>query len=98
MPDETSPYLLLEAQDQRLDAKQDQFPCGSTGTSSGNFEETETCVVWACYTPRKPLQNHSSWHLGGWATPWSAEGMLDGQHQRVDIPAHAQKGLEEDLC
>ena len=42
----------------------------------------------------------------GWATPWSAEEMLDGHHQRVDIPAHArtahkvllQKRLEEDLC
>ena len=39
-------------------------------------------------------------------TPWSAEEMLDSQHQRVDIPAHArtahrgllQKRLEEDLC
>ena len=38
--------------------------------------------------------------------PWSTEEMLDGQHQRVDIPAHAraaykgllQKRLEEDLC
>ena len=36
----------------------------------------------------------------------SLEEMLDGQHQRVDIPAHArtahkgllQKRLEEDLC
>ena len=42
---------------------------------------------------------------GGWATPWSAEEMLDGKHQRVDIPAHArtankgllQKRLEKDL-
>ena len=45
-------------------------------------------------------------HLGGWATPWSAEKMLDGQHQKVDIPAHtrtAHKGLlqkrpEGELC
>ena len=42
----------------------------------------------------------------GWATPWSAEEMLDGQHQTVDTLAHArtadkgllQKRLEEDLC
>ena len=42
---------------------------------------------------------------GGWAMPWSAKEMLDGQPQRVDIPAHArtahkgllQKRLEEDL-
>ena len=39
-------------------------------------------------------------------TPWSAEEMLDGQHQRMDNPARARsthKGLlqkrpEEDLC
>ena len=38
--------------------------------------------------------------------PWLAEEMLDGQHQRVDLSAHArsackgllQKRLEEDLC
>ena len=29
-----------------------------------------------------------SGHCGGSATPQSAEEMLDGQHQRVDIPAH----------
>ena len=28
--------------------------------------------------------------LGGWATPGSAEEMLAGQRQRVDIPAHAR--------
>ena len=38
--------------------------------------------------------------------PWLAEEMLDGQHQRVDIPTYdrighkglLQKRLEEDLC
>ena len=38
--------------------------------------------------------------------PWSAVEMLDRQHRRVDIPAHArtarngplQKRLKEDLC
>ena len=38
--------------------------------------------------------------------PWSAEEMLDGQYQRVDIPAYArtanngllEKGLEENFC
>ena len=38
-------------------------------------------------------QNHPSGYLGGWATPWSAEEMLDGQHQRVDIPAHDRAAL-----
>ena len=60
-----------------------------------------------CIAPwRQPLQNRPSEHLGAWATPWSAEEMLDGLQQRVDIPAHArsayqgllQKRLEEDLC
>ena len=47
-----------------------------------------------------------SGYLGRWATPWSAEEMVNGQHQRVDIPAHVrtshkvlmQKRLKEDLC
>ena len=47
-------------------------------------------MVWACHTPLQPLQAHPSGHLGGWVLLWSAEEMLDGQHQRVDIPAHAR--------
>ena len=27
-------------------------------------KETETRMVWAYHTPRQPLQNHPSWHLG----------------------------------
>ena len=58
------------------------------------------------HMPQQPLQNRPSGHLGGWATPWSAEDMLDGQHQRVNITVHAraahngllQKRLEENLC
>ena len=50
-------------------------------------------------------QNHSSGHLGGRGTLWSAEEMLDGQSQRVDVSAYSttapnglpQKRLEEDL-
>ena len=65
-------------------------------------QETETCMVRACDTPQQPLrnhpqsQNHSSGHLGGWSTLCYAEKVLDGQHQRVDISAHARtvdKGL-----
>ena len=48
-------------------------------------------MVRTCHTPRQPLQNHPSGRLGGWATPWSAGEMLDGQHQRVEIPAPAEK-------
>ena len=32
----------LGAQNQRLGAEQDKFPSGSTGTSSGNCQETES--------------------------------------------------------
>ena len=77
----------------------------SEGSSSANCQKTETCMVRACHTPRQPFHD-SLRHLGVWATPWSAEETLDGQHQRVDILAHArtahkgllQKRLEEDLC
>ena len=101
-----SPHLLHGAQVQRVSAEQYQLSCGSTGTSSGNFQGREICMIWACHTPRQPRQNHPSGYLGGWVTPWSAEEMLDGQHQRVDSPAYArpahkgllQKRLEEDLC
>ena len=96
-PRKTSPHLLLVTKDQRPGAERDQLPSESTGTSSG---------IRACYTPQWPLQNHSSGRLWEWATPWSAEEMLDGQHQRVDIPAHGRtahddlpkKRLEVDLC
>ena len=63
-----------------------------------NCRGTETCMVRASHTPRQPLQHHPSGHLGGWATPWSEGEMLDGQHQRVDIPANARiahKGLQQ---
>ena len=51
-------------------------------------------------------ENPPSGHLGGWTTLWSAEEMLGGQHQRVNIPAYArtahkglvQKRLAEDFC
>ena len=51
-------------------------------------------------------EHRASGHLGGWATPWSAEEVLDGQHDRLDIPAYAraahvglqQESLEENLC
>ena len=34
------------------------------GTSSGNCQGMETCMVRACHMPRQPLQNHPSGHLG----------------------------------
>ena len=64
-------------------------------------------LAWFGHVTRHPSLSKTtlSRHLGGWATSWSAEGMLDGQHQKVDVPAHARtahKGLMqkrlEDLC
>ena len=46
----------------------------STGTSSGNCHEMETCMVWACHMPQQPLQNHPSGHLGGWAIAMVGRG------------------------
>ena len=63
-------------------------------------------MVQTCHMPWQPLQNHPSRRLWGRMMPWSAEKMLDGQHQRLDTSAYAraahkgllQKRLEEDLC
>ena len=42
----------------------------------------EECIDERCKNmekgmPGQPLQNHSSGHLGGWATLWLTEEMLD---------------------
>ena len=73
--------------------------CRSVSRTVG--QEMDTFMVQTCCTPRQPLQNHPSGHLGHWL----AEEMLDGQRQRVDIPAYAKtahKGLlqkrQEDFC
>ena len=39
---------------------------------------------------KQPPQNNPSRHPGGWVKLWSAEEMLDEQHQRVNIPARAR--------
>ena len=55
-----------DQRDQWLGAEQDQLPCGSAGTSSGNCQETETCTVWVYHTLRQPLQNHPSGQRKCW--------------------------------
>ena len=87
--EEASLHLLPGAQDQRLGAEQDQLPCWPTGNPSGTCQKKETRMVRICW-PRQPLQNHPSGHCEGWATPWSAEQLLGGHRQRVDIPAQAR--------
>ena len=66
MSEETSPHLLLGAEDKRLGAEQDHLLCGSKGTSSGNCQETETCMVRACHATTasaKPFLG-ASWRVG----------------------------------
>ena len=68
--------------------------------------KTRSLAWFGHVTPRQRLENRPSGHLGGQAMPWSAEEILDGQHQRVDVPARArtvhngllQERLAEDLC
>ena len=89
MLEEASPRLLLGAQDQWLGAEQDQLSSRSTRTSSGNCQRHRNL-----HGSSMSLAGTASLHLEGWATPWSAEEMLDGkkqqQQQRVDFPAHAR--------
>ena len=104
--EETFLHPQLGAQDQWLGAEWGQHPCGFMGTSSGNCQRWKLALVRACHMPTQSHQKHPSGHLGGWMMLWSAEQMLDWQHERVDLPAHArtahegplQKRLEENLC
>ena len=97
---------LSIGQDQRLAAEQDQLLVGPQEPLLVTVKRRKLAWFGLVHTPRQPLQNHPSGHLGGWATPWSAEEMLDGQHHRLDISVHvriAHEGLlqnrpEEDLC
>ena len=73
-------------------------PIGKKKTKKQKF----LCVLVCLFTRRFFLASDPGWRT----SPWSAEEMLDEQHQRVDIPAHAriantgllQKTLEDDLC
>ena len=67
VPEETSPHLLLGAQDQRLGAEQDQLPCGSTGNCSGICQETETCIgsgMSHAITASPKLSFRAPWKVG----------------------------------
>ena len=55
-------------------------------------------LAWFGHVTRHDSLSKTILHgtFGGWATPWAAEEMLDGQNQRLDIPALARtahKGL-----
>ena len=42
--------------------------------------------IQTCHMLWQPLQNHPSGQSGVWAMLWSAEEMLDGQHQSLPVP------------
>ena len=107
---EISPHLLLGAQDQRLAAEQDQIPLESTGASSGNCQETKARMVRACTSHATTASPEpSSGHLEGWATPRSAEEMLNDKVKEwtslcmpelltTDFCNKQTKRLKDDLC
>ena len=97
---ETSPRLLLEAQDQWLGVEQENFLAG--------LQERLLATAWFGHVTRHDILSKPSFRA-----PWRvgyavlAGEMLDGQRQRVDVSVHAtqnclqwppQKRLEEDLC
>ena len=77
------------------------FLVGPQMSRDRNLHDSEHVT---CYDSLSNTILHSTLEGGG--TPRKAEEMLDGQQQRVDIPAHAtaahkrllQKRLQEDLC
>ena len=105
MPEETSPHLLPGDHDQRLGAEQDQLSGGSTGTSSGTSQETETHMVPAHHALKRPLKTIPRDTLEGGRRLGPQKIMLNGQRQRIDFPAHvgtahgslSNRGLEENL-
>ena len=54
-----------------------------------NFAWKECVICLVRHMPQQPFQDHPSEHPGSWAKPWSADEMLDGQRQRMDVLAHA---------
>ncbi|WP_419587537.1 hypothetical protein, partial [Thiolapillus sp.] len=41
------PLFFPSSSGQSHGKEEDNVPCGPTGTSSGNCQETETCLLWA---------------------------------------------------
>ena len=106
VPEKTSPHLLLRTQDQQLGVEQDHKindwvwskinflmgPLVPLRQVSGDGNLNRSGISHATTaSPKTPF-----WLPRGWAAPWPAEEMLDGQRHGVDIPAHGRtvhKGL-----
>ena len=100
-PEETSPHLLLGAQDRWLGAEQDQFPCEPLETSSGNGQGTETRMSRATTDSQKNIIQGTleGAMVGRGSARWTTL-------KTVNIPAQAltahsgfkQKRLDEGHC
>ena len=88
-----------------LGAEQDQLPCGSTGTSSGNCQETETCMVRACRThsttasPKPSFR--ATWRVGNAVVGRGDAGRISSNSADPSPCQSCSQGpltLEEDFC
>ena len=88
-----------------LGAEQDQLPCGSTGTSSGNCQETETCMVRACRThsttasPKPSFR--ATWRVGNAVVGRGDAGRISSNSTDPSPCQSCSQGpltLEEDFC
>ena len=81
-----APHFLLGAQNQQLSVRARSTSLWPYRNCLWRLSRDGKSDGRPFHTPQQPLLNHPSGHLGGWAMPWSAEEMLDGQHQRVGVP------------
>ena len=97
--------LRMSYLERNTNDEQDDLPCGLRGTSSGNCQETKLSSFGHVTRHDSLSKTILQGTLEVWATPWSAEEMLDGQRKRVDVHAHvrtahdglSQKGVKEGL-
>ena len=80
----TEYWILTSCQraQRQLGAEHDQFPCGPTGTSSGDCQRDGNEHGLNRSRTTQSLQNRPSGHLARWATSWSTEEMLVERRQK----------------
>ena len=54
---------------------------------SGNYQETEACMVLSCHMPWQLFQNHPSGHLGEWRCHgWQRKCCMDNIKESTSLP------------
>ena len=94
--EETSPYLLLEHKTNECMWSKSQLRLGPREPLLATVKKGK--LAWFGHVTRHDSLSKTILQgtFAECATPWSAEGMLDGQHQRVDVTTNARtvrKGL-----